>query len=80
MRVLGEFGPLEASKLAELACLLLPSQLRIVQTLLDKGLVISSPAVNVWRKKIIAITSDGRQIIDPSKRRTRQGFEGDLRL
>ena len=38
LRVFDEFGPLEASKLAELACLLLPSQSRIVQTFLDKGL------------------------------------------
>lgn len=63
LRVLDEFGPLEASKLAELACLLLPSQSRIVQTLLDKGLVTRLPAVDDRRKQIIAITSGGRQII-----------------
>ena len=63
LRVLDEFGPLLASKLAELACLLLPSQSRIVQTLLDKGLVTRLPAVDDRRKQIIAITSGGRQII-----------------
>ena len=66
LRAPGEFGPLETSKLAELAYLLLPIQSRIVQTFLDKGLIACLPAVNDWRKKIIAITSGGRQIIDLS--------------
>ena len=42
---------------------MLPSQSRIVQTLLDKGLVTRLPAVDDRRKQIIAITSGGRQII-----------------
>ena len=37
LRVLEEFGPQDASTLAERACLLLPSQTRIVQTLSGKG-------------------------------------------
>ena len=63
LRVLDEFGPLEASKLAELACLLLPSQSRIVQTLVDKGLVTRVSARDDRRKQIVAITAAGRQTI-----------------
>lgn len=63
LRVLDEFGPLEASRLAEHACLLLPSQTRIVQTLVAKGLVIRTPHPTDRRRHTVGITTMGLQII-----------------
>ncbi|MEM9632865.1 MAG: homoprotocatechuate degradation operon regulator HpaR [Pseudomonadota bacterium] len=63
LRVLEEFGPLDASTLAERACLLLPSQTRIVQTLSEKGLVTRNADDKDRRKQTVAITDAGRKII-----------------
>ena len=64
LRVLDEYGAQEASTLAERACLLLPSQTRIVQTLVEKGFVIRQPDARDRRKQTVAITDVGRRIID----------------
>ncbi len=63
LRVLEEFGPQDASSLAERACLLLPSQTRIVQTLLEKGLVTRQADETDRRKQTVAITKVGQAII-----------------
>lgn len=63
LRVLEEFGPQDASSLAERACLLLPSQTRIVQTLLEKGLVTRQADEKDRRKQTVAITDKGQAII-----------------
>ena len=63
LRVLDESGPLDASRLAERACLLLPSQTRIVQTLTEKGLVTRQADKNDRRKQTVAITDAGQKII-----------------
>ncbi|MEO0979038.1 MAG: homoprotocatechuate degradation operon regulator HpaR [Pseudomonadota bacterium] len=63
LRVLEEYGPQDASSLAERACLLLPSQTRIVQTLLEKGLVTRQADEKDRRKQTVAITEAGRKII-----------------
>ena len=63
LRVLDEFGAQDASTLADRACLLLPSQTRIVQTLLEKGLVSRQPDAKDRRKQTVAITPAGRDII-----------------
>jgi homoprotocatechuate degradation regulator HpaR len=63
LRVLEEFGPQDASSLAERACLLLPSQTRIVQTLLEKGLVTRQADEKDRRKQTVAITGAGQAII-----------------
>ncbi|MES0885086.1 homoprotocatechuate degradation operon regulator HpaR [Roseibium sp. SCP14] len=63
LRVLEEFGPLDASTLADRACLLLPSQTRIVQTLSEKGLVTRNADDKDRRKQTVAITDAGRKII-----------------
>ncbi|MEO1110661.1 MAG: MarR family winged helix-turn-helix transcriptional regulator, partial [Pseudomonadota bacterium] len=57
------YGPQDASSLAERACLLLPSQTRIVQTLLEKGLVTRQADEKDRRKQTVAITEAGRKII-----------------
>ena len=63
LRVLEEFGPLDASTLADKACLLLPSQTRIVQTLSEKGLVTRNADNRDRRKQTVAITEAGKTII-----------------
>jgi len=63
LRVLEEFGPQDASSLADRACLLLPSQTRIVQTLLEKGLVTRQADEKDRRKQTVAITEAGQAII-----------------
>lgn len=63
LRVLAESGPLGASTLAERACLLLPSQTRIVQTLSEKGLVTRQADGTDRRKQTVAITDAGGRII-----------------
>ncbi|WP_150525631.1 homoprotocatechuate degradation operon regulator HpaR [Roseibium sediminis] len=64
LRVLEENGPLDASTLAERACLLLPSQTRIVQSLLEKGLVTRQADKKDRRKQTVAITGEGRHFIE----------------
>lgn len=63
LRVLEENGPLDASTLADRACLLLPSQTRIVQTLCEKGLVTRNADDKDRRKQTVAITEAGSAII-----------------
>ena len=64
LRVLAEVGPLDSSKLADRACLLLPSQTRIVQTMLHKGLVSRLTDTEDRRRQTISITDAGRKIIE----------------
>ena len=64
LRVLEEFGPLDATKLSERACLLVPSQTRIVQTLVEKGYVTRTPDSKDRRRQTVAITEAGRRIIE----------------
>jgi len=63
LRVLEEFGPLDATKLSEAACLLVPSQTRIVQTLVEKGYVTRTQDNQDRRRQTVAITGAGRRII-----------------
>ena len=63
LRVLEEAGPLDASTLAEQAALLLPSQTRIVQTLVAKKLVSRRADASDRRRYRLAITAAGRRII-----------------
>jgi homoprotocatechuate degradation regulator HpaR len=64
LRVLSESGDLDATKLADRACLLLPSLTRIVQTMLDKGYVTRNTDEDDRRRQSIAITDKGQAIID----------------
>lgn len=64
LRVLSEHGSQEASKLADRACLLLPSQTRILQSMLEKGFVTRTPDEKDRRRQHVAITAKGQAIID----------------
>lgn len=67
LRVLDEAGPLDASTLAERAALLLPSQTRIVQTLVAKKLVSRRADRRDRRRYRVAITAAGRQLIERNR-------------
>ena len=54
LRVLEELGPLDSTKLSENASLLLPSQTRIVQTLVEKGLVTRQADPSDRRRQTVA--------------------------
>ncbi len=64
LRVLSEFGPQDATLLSERACLLLPSQSRIVQSMFEKGYVTRTANEQDRRRQTVAITAAGQRIID----------------
>ncbi len=64
LRVLSEFGQMDANTLAIRASLLFPSLTRIATTLRKKGLVTQEQDAEDRRKLLIEITSDGQAIID----------------
>lgn len=63
LRVLEEFGSQDATQLAERSSLLMPSQTRIVQNLVEKGLVTRQTNPEDRRRQVVTITSAGRQIL-----------------
>lgn len=63
LRVLEEFGPQDATKLAERASLLMPSQTRIVQNLSEKGYVTRRTDPQDRRKQIVSITAAGHNVL-----------------
>lgn len=62
LRVLDAHSPLDASTLARRAALLLPSQTRIVQTLVERGLVTRTRGTD-RRRLQMQITDQGRAVI-----------------
>ena len=64
LRVLAEFGPLDGTTLADRASLLLPSQTRIVQAMVEKGYVTRTTDPNDRRRQTVAIAPKGQAIID----------------
>ena len=64
LRVLQESGPLDPTRIADRACLLLPSLTRILQKLDDKGLLERQPDKSDGRKQVIRITTSGEALID----------------
>lgn len=63
LRVLDETGPLEPTRIAEEACLLLPSLTRILQKLEEKDLIARSRDETDRRKQVVRITEAGRAVI-----------------
>lgn len=64
LRVLHEAGPLDPTRIADRACLLLPSLTRILQKLTDKGLIVRAPDRIDRRKQVISITQEGVALIE----------------
>ena len=64
LRVLHEGGPQEPTRIADRACLLLPSLTRILQKLTEKGLIARAPDQVDRRKQVISITDAGAALIE----------------
>ncbi len=64
LRVLHEAGPLDPTRIADRACLLLPSLTRILQKLSEKELIDRSPDRDDRRKQVIRITAQGAALIE----------------
>lgn len=63
LRVLEEEGPQDPTRIADGACLLLPSLTRILQKLEEKQLISRQPDPDDGRKQVVSITQAGTQII-----------------
>ncbi len=63
LRVLQEEGPQEPTRIAERACLLLPSLTRILKKLEDKKLILRRPDTKDRRRQIVEISEEGLEII-----------------
>lgn len=64
LRVLAEYGPQDASTLADRSSLLFPSLTRIAQSMRKKGLITQMQDQVDRRRQMIAITEDGQKIIN----------------
>ncbi len=83
LRVLAEYGVMDAKTLADRASLLFPSLTRIAATLREKGLVTQTRDVKDRRRQFIEITAAGQKIIDDRADQTAQivvGFQETLGL
>jgi homoprotocatechuate degradation regulator HpaR len=81
LRVLSEFGVMDAKTLADRSSLLFPSLTRIGATLRDKGLVSQSRDERDRRRQFIEITAAGQSIIDERAARAAEivkGFKASL--
>lgn len=63
LRVLEEAGPMEPTRIAEEACLLLPSLTRILQKLQEKDLIRRERDGSDRRRQIISISDSGADLI-----------------
>ncbi|MFT6676702.1 MAG: homoprotocatechuate degradation regulator HpaR [Sulfitobacter sp.] len=63
LRVLAEYGPQDASTLADRASLLFPSLTRIAQSMRGRGLITQTRDEKDRRRQMIAITEAGQKII-----------------
>ncbi len=64
LRVLAEYGRMDAKTLAERSSLLFPSLTRIAATLRGKGLVTQTRDDGDRRRQLVEITENGQAIID----------------
>ncbi|MFL4468367.1 homoprotocatechuate degradation operon regulator HpaR [Tateyamaria armeniaca] len=81
LRVLAEYGAMDAKTLADRASLLFPSLTRIAATLRDKGLVTQTRDDKDRRRQFVEITAAGQKIIDDRAGRAAQivaGFKDTL--
>lgn len=63
IRVLGETSPLDATEVAERACVLAPSLTRIIKALEDRGLITRERDANDGRRALLAIAPAGLALI-----------------
>ena len=75
MRVLGERRELDATNLAEQACLLMPSLTRIGKTLGEAGYVNSQKDPNDRRRVLFSITDKGDDLLSSSASESAKIYE-----
>lgn len=63
LRILYESGTIEATELAQRACVLPPSLTRIIMALEERGLLTRSRHANDGRRVLLDITAEGRALI-----------------
>jgi len=63
LRVLDEFGPMDATTLADRSSLLLPSQTRILQAMVQRELVERRPDPLDRRRQTLVLGVEGRRVI-----------------
>lgn len=81
MRVLAEFGVMDAKTLANRSSLLFPSLTRIAATLREKGLVTQTRDEKDRRRQFIEITEAGQKVIDDRRAQAAEiatGFKASL--
>lgn len=64
LRVLHESGPLDPTRIADRACLLLPSLTRILQKLTEKNLITRVPDKSDRRRQVVSISPAGAALIE----------------
>jgi len=64
LRVLSEFGPLDATEVSERVCLLLPSLTRIVRTMCEGGLILRERDKIDKRRQTLSLTDAGQALIE----------------
>lgn len=67
LRVLEEFGPVDATNLADKAGLLAPSVSRIVHTMVNNGHITRRDDPKDRRRQIISLAPEGKAILDAKK-------------
>lgn len=72
LRVLQESGPLDPTRIADRACLLLPSLTRILQKLEDKGMIRRQRDARDRRRQIVQITQAGADLIEANRETSRE--------
>lgn len=63
LRILDESGPMEPTRIADKACLLLPSLTRILQKLESKRMIERQPDSADRRKQVVRISRIGQELI-----------------
>ncbi len=63
LRVLDENGPMDPTRIADQACLLLPSLTRILQKLEEKSLIQRRKDRDDKRRQVVQITASGNKVI-----------------
>ncbi|PIB25929.1 homoprotocatechuate degradation operon regulator, HpaR [Amylibacter kogurei] len=74
MRVLDEFGSIDASQLADKSALLLPSLTRILQTLEEEGAIARIKDAQDKRRTLISLTDKSRDAIAKAAESTQAAY------
>lgn len=71
LRVVDETGPVAQAKIAEAACLMLPSLTRILKAMEQEGFLTREVSENDRRTTMVSITEKGRKLIAQHSRKNK---------